>query len=184
MPMTRARSSRGFARAQRRLTAWALGPGADTIAGLDSQQFTASGTAVLGSGATPVIPQLTVVRLRGFVNFGLSAADALNSGFACFVGIGIATLDAFTVGSGSLPNPFDDQDWPGWLWLGNQDMRTAIGAIAIGDPSVNPVRIEVDSKAMRKLRQNEVIFMSAQVGESGVSTVDVRGFTRMLVKLP
>ena len=58
------RFSRGSAPASRRQTAWQLGPGGD-----DSQfdPFTVTATSIVfpGSAVTPVIPNLTVVRIRG-----------------------------------------------------------------------------------------------------------------------
>ncbi len=136
--MPRRPSSRGFVRGPRRLTSWALGPGGYDIATLDRQQFTASQTLIIGSGVTPIIDNLTVVRIRGFIDFGLRSADAVLAGFNFVAGIGIVSGDAFAIGVTATPNPFDDTDWPGWLWLGSGSSRTSVAALAVGDPSDNP----------------------------------------------
>ncbi len=184
MAHTRKRSSSGFARGPRRLTSWSIGPGHDGLLSGDVTAFSTSTAQIIGAGVIPVIPALTIVRIHGSLLLSLTAADAQRSGFQFVAGIGVASLDAFTAGAASLPDPFDDTDWPGWMWQFSADLRTAVGAIAVGDPSVNPMRVVVESKSMRKLRINEVLFLSVQAGETGTSTMDVRAYTRVLAKLP
>ena len=183
--MPRARSSRGFARApSRRLTAWQLGPGGSDLPTMNRVAFSTNTAAIIGSGITPLIDNLTVIRLHGFLECSLTAANAQRSGFNFVAGIGIITSDAFSVGVTAAPNPFDDIDWPGWMWMAQWSMRTAVAGLAVGDPSVNPVQIPIESKSMRKLRLNEVLFLSVQSGETSTATADVAGITRVLVKLP
>jgi len=168
---------------QRRLTSWDLGPGGDDLPTLDVQSITASSTAIMGSGVTPAVDRFTVVRLRGFVEIRLVAASSGGDGYNYNIGIGRASLDAFTAGVASLPNPFDDILWPGWMWHHSGSIRTAVAGAVVGDPSINPQLISIDTKAMRTLRNNEVLFMSLQGGETGTATLQFRGMTRMLVKL-
>ena len=183
-----ARMRRSFAvsnRGPKRLNAWALGPGFASQGSAAVLQLAASAApAAVGSGVTPSIPNLTVMRIRGTLLVSLTAANVQRSGFQMTFGIGIVTADAFVVGSTALPGPFEDSNWPGWLWLGGLDMRTGVGALAVGDPSINPARLEIESKAMRKFRLNEVLFMAVDTEESGTATVDIRGSTRVLLKLP
>ncbi len=184
--MTRPRSSRGFhPRGPRRLTDWALGPGGNDLATLDVSSTSSSGTEVLGQGISPTNSQLTIVRVRGTISSRLTVAGAQGSGFHLVFGLGIATADAFTdIGATALPDPFDDSDWPGWMWLGSVHMHTSIGALAVGDPSVNPVITTIDAKSMRKLQLNEVMFLAMQSGETGTSVIEVAAYTRVLFKLP
>ena len=187
--MARQRSSRGFARApQRRLTSWFLGPGGDDLPTLDIQAFSSNTTLIIGSGITPLIDNLTIVRTRGHLEFILESADALRSGFNWVAGIGIVTSDAFAVGVSAVPNPFDDADWPGWLWYASGGIHspssTAIPTVGDQQTVVDNPIVEIDSKAMRKLRVNEVMFLSVQGGETGTAVMSVRGMTRVLVKLP
>ena len=184
MPRRRQFSS-GFNRGVRRLTSWDLGPGQDSVGSADVTAFASTTTQLIGSGVTPfAVDNLTIVRIRGQIEFMLTAADAIRSGFGMVMGIGIVSADAFAAGVASVPNPLDDAEWPGWLWWGHADIRTSLAALAAGDPTQNPVVIPIDTKAMRKFRLNEVLFMSVQAGETGTSTMDVRGVTRVLVKLP
>ncbi len=183
--MPRRRSFVASNRGPRRLSAWALGPGFASQGSAAVLQLSAvAAPAVIGSGVTPSIPNLTVMRIRGTLLVSLTGADAQRSGFQMTFGIGIATADAFAVGPTALPGPFEDSDWPGWLWLGGLDMRTAVHVLAVGDPTINPARVEIDSKSMRKFRLNEVLFMAVDAEESGTATLDIRGMTRLLLKLP
>ena len=178
--MPRGRYSRGsYPARQRRLTAWELGPG---FTDGSSQGFTASTSTIIGSGVTPVDPNLTVVRLRGYVELIMQAATAAVDGFSYGIGIGIVTADAFSVGVTAVPNPIDDADWPGWIWhkLGALSAPVAGGFGAT--PSDNQI-IEIDSKAMRKFRLNETLFTTVQVFETGTAIMAVRSMTRVLLKL-
>ncbi len=183
-----AHSRRGFGpvRPQRskRLTAWDLGPGGDDLATLDAVTFTASTTQILGSGITPAVDRFTIVRLHGILNLRLTAAAAQDDGYNWAAGIGIASLDAFATGGvSSLPDPFTNIGWPGWMWHQQGSLHTVVGALAIGDPSINPVQVAVSSKSMRILRQNEVVFAVIAAGETGVAVLEVTLTTRMLLKL-
>ena len=176
--------SRGFGRAQKRLTQWVLGPGGDDLITLDAQDISASASVILGTGVTPVTEQSTVIRIHGFLEVALGAADAAFSGFSWAAGIGIVTGDAFAIGATATPDPFDDIEWPGWMWHASGSIRTSQGAVAVGDPSINPVLVSVESKSMRILRLNEVLGFFFQTGETGTSSVRVRALTRILVKVP
>ena len=176
--------SRGSARAPRRLTSWELGPGGDDAA-FDVQLVAATSNIIFGSGITPVIPHLTVTRLRGLFKYSLRSADAAGSGFSGAVGIGIVSADAFGVGVTAVPKPFADAQWPGWLWHHFFHTTAPIGALsASNDQSVGETSVVIDSKAMRKLRLNEVLFAVAELNEVTSASVLVALVSRVLVKLP
>jgi len=182
--MPRRPFSRGSvpARAPRRLTAWDLGPGGDDLGTLDNVSVVSDSNVILGAGVTPLIPAITVVRIRGFIEVNLVAADAALSGFNFAAGIGIVTLDAFTAGAASVPNPFSDIQWPGWLWHHLGGIHAPQEILDLNQVAAQ--RIEVDSKAMRKVRLNEVMTLIMSFGETATATVNVRAATRALVKLP
>ena len=169
---------------QRRKTAWDLGPGGDDIATLDAQAISTSTTVTLGSGITPTVDPLTIVRVRGHVEIDLAAATAQFDGFNYVIGMGIVSLDAFAVGQTAMPNPFDDSVWPGWMWMASGGIRTAVAGLAVGDPSVNPLIIPIDAKSMRKLGLNEIVFISIQTGVNTTASMDVSAYSRVLFKLP
>jgi len=176
----RVHHSRGFGQgSQRRLTSWALGPGGDDLPTLDAIIVSASSSVIYGTGITPTAAPVTIVRTRGFVNVTQLTATAVGDGYQWAFGIGIVSADAGGVGITAVPKPFDDIDWPGWLW---HQMGTQKESIGGGADHVQVVNI--DSKAMRKIGLNEVAFLVMQFGEVGTSTIEVTAATRMLVKLP
>jgi hypothetical protein len=127
-----------------------------------------------------------LVRLRGSLQAFLKTGDGANSGFHCVFGIGIASADAFSIGVTALPNPADDTGWPGWLYWRVFDVHTFGATIAesMNASGLGSIQFEVDSKAMRKLGVNEVIFASCQTIESGSATMSLFFESRTLLKLP
>ena len=185
MPRGR-RSYGGFGRDARpkRLSAWALGPGMGNIITGDPLQISSSASGIIGDGVTPIVPHLTVVRMRGIVQVQLATADAVRAGFQYVIAIGIVNSDAFVVGVSAVPDAFDDADWPGWLWYQMGMINTSVAVLSATNNNFATVFHEIDSKAMRKLRQNEVLFAMCQPGEIGTATMDIKLASRVLVKLP
>ncbi len=180
-----ARTRSGFGRGShgtRRKTGWELGPGGDDLATLDVQQFTASGEAILGSGIIPTLDGLTLVRTRGFAEFVLSGATTALDGFSWGFGICVVNADAFAVGITAVPKPFTDAAWDGWLYHELWALHSPIAGVS--NNSANNTRREIDSKAMRKIGQNDVVCSVVEVGETGAATLNVRSATRVLIKLP
>jgi len=157
--------------------AWGVGPGGQT-----AQQFAASVSTILGNGVIlSTETEVTIVRLRGAFSAYLRSATAADNGFHCALGVGIASEDAFAVGVTALPNPLDDADWPGWFYHRFFDIH-ASGAFA-GDQPGGSVAFEVDSKAMRKMGENEIVFANLQVIEDSAATMTVWFDSRLLAKL-
>ena len=177
----RTRLSGGFTRQSRRQTTWAFGPGGDDIA-FDPITISATGTQIFGAGITPVIPNLTLVRLRGVLDLRLTAADAGDVGFTWAFGVGKVANDAFLAGVAAIPDPFDDIEWPGWIY---HNMGTLMAPQEVLDLNQVPAfRLEVDSKSMRKLRLNEVLFAAIQVSERATAQIRALFVSRTLFKLP
>ena len=170
-------------RSARRRSSWDLGPGADDLATLDIATLASTGDSIYGTGAAPVLPHLTLVRLRGMLTFQLQSTDAAGSGFNYAVGIGIASADAFVAGVASLPKPFTDIDWPGWIWHHMGRIVSPVGAAAVTSDQMVQM-IPIDSKAMRKFGSNEVIFAVGEFAEIGTSVCLTSLVTRGLFKLP
>ena len=185
--MTRPRFSRGFDQGQRRSSGrirpfWGLGPGGDDLATMDVQAISANVAVILGSGITPVGQPLTILRTHGFLEIQFTAIASANDGFSWACGFGIGSLDAFNAGAASLPNPFDDIDWKGWLWHQMGAVHSPTATLADMGSSIFRL-IEIDSKSMRILGLNEVGFLMFQAGETGVATIQVRAGTRVLTKV-
>lgn len=167
-------------RSPRRKTSWVLGPGEDDLG--TSVNLSADGTTIFGSGISPTIDELTLVRLHGEMRLTMTSVAAAADGFGYAIGVGICTADAFAIGVTAVPNPFDDIDWPGWLFHDIGFLYSTAASVGHGLDCSRAVPIE--SKAMRKLRTNEVMFLAIQVDEIGTATLNVNAATRALFKLP
>ena len=179
------RRSRLPMRGPRRLTSWDVGPGNTTVVPL-----TASGKTLF-AGVSPVRDGLTLIRLRGQLSAALTSSSITQGGYNCALGVGIVTVNAFNVGTTAVPGPLTDEAWDGWLW--HQYFRlTSSGTIAGGASTdedlagvlTTSFRTEVDSKAMRKVNNEEIIIAVLEVVEVGVATAFVQFISCTLLKLP
>jgi len=98
-------------------------------------------------------------------------------GFGGAIGIAIASENAFGVGAGGLMDPFGDSEWDGWLW---HSFFHVNGPATLGSAFA---RIEIDSKAMRKVAALDVIYGAINPQETGVEVLQVIADTRMLFKV-
>ena len=119
----------------------------------------------------------TIVRNRGqfSVRPAVSNADASIVGA---VGLGIVSAEALAAGAASIPGPFSQAEWDGWMvWQPLQlvfEFITDAGILMLSKETV------IDSKAMRKVGANEVaVFMV----ESQAITFNISVVLRTLIKL-
>ena len=156
--------------------------GAQTISSTIAQLAINSGPAIADGE--------TVVRIRGEFMAFLSAAGAALEGYHGAFGIGVGTDAAFAAGVSSFPSPTTDEDWDGWMYHRYVALQAVgiIGGSAVDDEAalnVIPasVRFEIDSKAMRKMREEELLFASLALTEVGTgSTLKWYMACRHLVK--
>ena len=97
-------------------------------------------------------------------------------------GICIVTSQAATVGVTAVPGPLANIDWDGWMWhwMGIAGVVPGVG----GAPNL-VVSVPIDTKAMRKWKETDVMVAMVEVEETGVAGSFVSNFdTRVLVKLP
>ena len=132
----------------------------------------------MGSGITSLVEGVTIVRTRGYVELVSNGAAAVGDGFTGAVGIGVVTEPAFTAGIVSMPTPVTDIFWEGWMW--HQMFSFRSGNI---DQDLRQW-FEIDSKAMRRINDGEVIFMAIEVTEIGTAVLEFTGGCRQLWKLP
>jgi len=121
----------------------------------------------------------------------LTTAGGASDGFACMFGIAQTTAAAFTAGVASVPTPFTEIGWDGWLFHQIFFLRAGniIDGSAAADHDIVSSRtaafnIDVDSKAMRKEDTDKVIYAAIEVTEIGVSAMVAHFDSRLLVKLP
>ena len=163
----------------RRLTAWSDGPG-----GIVNTAVSASATAFLGSFITGAVEGLTIVRIRGSMLYHLTAASAANDGFVGAMGIGIASVAAITAGVGSVPTPITEQDSENWLYWTPLQVQAMTATPGFSDEGSTWARVEIDTKAMRKLPTDLGIYAIIEVTEIGTSALSVQFDSRALAKLP
>ena len=174
-------SRRGFsprvtARTKQRLS-WDLGPGGGAPTG-----FSAATTGILGAGVSPLVGTITIRRLRGEILYSILSLAAATDRVRMTSGIAVVSTDAFVdVGATAMPDPDDDMAYP-WLWwdtvLINPETTT------VGLDGITSIRRVVDSKAMRIMREDQILAWMVQfLDESGTVSAAVGGNTRILVSV-
>jgi len=182
--------SRGFARGtNRRLTSWEIG--AQTGVDGASQAVSSTSSTLAAGGAVSTEDGLTLIRTRGELNLFLTTSDAAGNGFHGAFALGLFNENAFLTGISSILRPLDDEAYDGWFYHRYFSLFSGgpIAAAASQDNDmVNPtsaaLRIEVDSKAMRKLPEDQTIVGVLQVIELGTASMEWAFNSRTLVKLP
>ena len=123
----------------------------------------------------------TILRTRGSISAHFDPT-AVNESVTLAVGLGIVTARAVAAGAASLPRPATEGSFP-WLWHGW--LMTDSFGLAVTDQSASPAwvdRLEVDSKAMRKVKETEVMALVFEVCTSvdGGGLVVLNGGFRVL----
>ena len=146
--------------------------------GVADQAFSnvASGGATLISSFTP-LETLTVIRNRGVISIQPQAVTADLDIVGAF-GMGIVSVEAFNAGVASMPEPFSDAQWSGWMvW---QAFAFRFELLDTTGANFVPWTMELDSKAMRKMGPHEVLIA---IAESQVGAYSIAAPMRTLVKL-
>ena len=178
--MATSRGGRHQVRSQRRRTSWELGPG-----GGGEVAITAVGSQFIDQVISPTIDGLTLARLRGRMSCFLTAATAAGDGFTGAWGIGVATAAAVAAGIGSVPTPFTEQAWDGWIYW--SPIQVYVGDRTAGDSMYDVAsQVEVvDTKAMRKLNIEDAIYAAVEIEvEEGTAVAELRFDSRTLMFLP
>jgi len=175
-------NSRGFRsglRVPRRRKSWDVGIGQTGV-----QANISSSSAVIVSSALAVLQDgITLLRLRGEANFMISSVAAALDGFSGAFGIGVATTAAVTAGAASVPTPLTEAAWDGWIFWQAMNMKSLTGTLS--DFGVNTtLRMPIDTKAMRKLSEDESIYGVIETNEVGTSNLVWHVDSRVLIALP
>ena len=166
---------RNFARrtgAPKRLTDWSA---SSPVTGPD---VVAATTKALLEVFTPIVAGETVVRTRGFFGYE-SDQVAATEFFAGAFGIGVVTKVAAGIGITAIPGPATDAGWDGWLYhryFANRfEFISGVGVEA--NPIIN---IEIDSKAMRKVTEDDRLVVVAE--NSASAGMQIMHAIRILTK--
>ncbi len=104
----------------------------------------------------------TILRTRGRIQ-GVQDSTMVNESATVAVGLAVVSARAVAAGAASLPRPSTEGSYP-WLWYGWL-LTSAFAGVNVGD-SAQSDRLEVDSKAMRKIKETEVVALVFEVCES------------------
>ena len=149
--------------------------------------LTAASTTIV-SGALP-FTQLgdTVLRcqLDVLLQFTPGATFAVGDTVFLTCGLGIVTSDAFSAGSGSMPDPAGEAGFP-WLYWRQICLQTGEGTSVISRSGTQIYRGRWDTKAMRKMTTGSSLVWICQYDDViGAPDVTVNfGITRVLLALP
>ena len=165
-------------------------PGPETSGNGASQAISVGGGSLAGTAVQATVDGLTLIRTRGELLIYLRLATASDHGFHGAFGIAKATTAAIVAGAASVPTPITEEGWDGWLYhwyfstfaAGPIAMATAAQETAQNHSTVAAVRIEVDSKAMRKWDIDEGIYAAIEVLEVGMAEMSWAFNSRLLVK--
>ena len=141
-------------------------------------------SAVALAGGAPAISSVvitggpgTLIRSRGEI---LASIDGPTDGDKIGIGFGLirGTEEQVAVGASAVPSPLDDLD-ADWVWHGFILLQSqAVVATSAGQQFG---RLTVDSKAMRKFRQGEVLILAIDsINMAGTPAIDVAFGFRIL----
>ena len=164
----RGRFGAGGARRPKRVVQWI------NSADVGFQAVGAGLSVILQTNAT--LGNTTIVRTRGLMSYHPAVFSADTTPVGAW-GIGIVS-DQAAVAAASVPGPWTDADWDGWLvW---QPFAMRFESITQAGVLIGSVQQVFDSKAMRKVGTNETLVV---VAESQASALEIALPHRMLVKL-
>ena len=158
-------------RAQRRTTQW--------VSSADQNLISVAAATKTLSQSNASLASSTIVRLRGIatVAYAASPNDTQVHGA---LGMAIVSAQAFAIGVTAIPGPFDEAGWDGWLW--HQYYSQILDGTAASNTFQAFMQYEIDSKAMRKLRDDTNVVVVI-IDNVGAVAVRVGIHFRMLVKL-
>ncbi len=142
-----------------------------------SAQLTADGsTAVAGLAFTS---PATILRCRGSLLYSLDESQQVNDKMKVGLGLGIISSDAFT--ASTLPDPSGEAEYP-WLWWHEVQLGSDL-AVGINNLGQNVARIDLDTKAMRKIKPGQTLTLVTQyVDLTGTPVLDQQqGQIRVLI---
>ncbi len=123
----------------------------------------------------------TIIRTRGSIVVAPQSGLVTDLDITGAFGIGLVSQEAFAAGVASIPEPFTDSDWGGWMVIQPFAMRWEEVVGATEGLERMETTYEIDSKAMRKVQPNSIMVF---VIESLTGAFAVADLTRLLIKLP
>ena len=138
--------------------------------------LSSSGAGIQLSGSLAFSAPATVLRWRGYVSAMFDESAMVGDEVVLTYGIAVLSTDAVTLGATAVPDPATDTDYP-WVWWGEAMLRSRL-ATGAGEPSADAwgasaFRMEIDSKAMRKVKPAEsLVIIMDRTNPVGGPTVE------------
>ncbi len=125
----------------------------------------------------------TIVRIRGTIGATLDAG-AVDEQVMLLLGLTVMNGDAFTVGI--APEIFPDgagADEASWIWQGALYLSSGAEGAVVSDQLMGS--LEIDTKAMRRVKTNDVLALILQapplLGVDQTGTIDLSYYIHVLV---
>ena len=147
-------------------------------------RITGGTTPTLGSTSDAALftERVTIARLRGSVYVHMDAGAALDT-MEVALGLIVVKEPAFTAGIASVPSPIVEIE-QSWIWHHLFTMGPAVTATDDGGDISRNMRIEIDSKAQRKVQAGDILtFVWDTVILSGSPSFDGFASIRNMVLL-
>ena len=169
----------------RRQTSWSIG-------GFESGiTVTVAGSRLISTNTQAIVDGLTLVRTHGEILAKLDTCQNAGDGFPRNAyGLCVVSENAAGVGVTAVPSPLTDIDWDGWIAHRMFSLRStaASGAAASALDGygglATAIRMEIDSKAMRKYKLSDVLVSVFEFGsEVGVAQMTIDITLRHLFKI-
>ena len=119
----------------------------------------------------------TLMRSRGSIAIE-AVPDAIGDSTVVGLGLMVVRADAAAVGGTSVPGPIDDDDGD-WLWHQYVPMFAGF-ASEQPDDKLSRAYIEIDSKAMRRLKSNDAIVLIGELSGTSFASVQAIAGVRFL----
>ncbi len=137
---------------------------------------------VISEATLENVPNPTIVRSRlELICMDDESVSAPDSMYLLSYGCGIVERNAAIAGIASIPSPTVDIDWDGWFVHGAFTGGSATSGLI--DSPLGVQRQSVDSKAMRKVGQNEICLLVIEMNAiQGTEAIQFWGQFRFLLK--
>jgi len=121
----------------------------------------------------------TVLRIRGNI-LVFATPDAAGDSDVLGLGFAVVTDDAASAGGTAVPGPIASPTVDTWLWHQYVPLN-AVGRTAIGADNLGCVaRVEIDSKAMRKMPPGKSLALISELSTGEMALVNISGGFRAL----
>ncbi len=148
----------------------------ENVQGVDLAEGTTSeGNAFIAFGSTA-----TIMRCRGLIGATLDPTAQDETVLVVF-GLALASSAAVTAATASLPSPVAEPSYP-WIWQGQLYLSSGAEAGVVAASQLVD-RVVIDSKAMRRVKGDETLFLMAEVATSRDQggTFDFGYYSRVLI---